>query len=288
MKYEFIYKNREQYPVQRMCHQMKIKRDAYYAWLRRGPSDRDKYDEEILSKIIEFREDKDIKKYGSPRLCLELKDAGFTCGHNKIARIMRINGIRAEIRRKHKYKLPKTDEKNVVENKLNREFTQTEPDKVYVSDVTYIPTLSGWAYLCVFMDLFSRKIVGWSISSNPNTEFILRALNNAAINRMPKKGLMIHSDRGCQYTSNFFKKYLKDNEYIQSMSRKGNCWDNACVESFFSHLKSEAIFGNVFNNVSEVKRAVFEYIEIYYNRKRRHSSCGNVSPVKFEEQKKVA
>ena len=197
---------------------------------------------------------------------------------------MRINDLAAVIKRKHRYKKPNSKENNIVKNILNRKFSRSKKDEVWVTDITYIQTFSGWAYLCVFLDLFSRKIVGWAVSKNPDTYLVLKAFNVAIRARRPSEGLMVHSDQGCQYTSNAYMGFIKANGFIQSMSRRGNCWDNACVESFFGNMKSEIIFESYFYSVEDVKLKIFEHIECFYNKIRRHSSCGNLSPESFEEK----
>ena len=267
-----------------MCRCLSVKPSSYYMWKKRGPSKRSIEDARILRKIEELHKDSEMKKYGSPRLTPELKELGFTCGMNRVARIMRENGIRAYIARKHKYKQQKNSENHIAENILNRNFSWDNIDQAWATDITFIPTDSGWSYLCMFLDLCSRKIVGWSISSNPNTDLVLDALTMAVRHRNPKKGLLIHSDQGCQYTSIRYREYLKSNGFTQSMSRRGNCWDNACAESFFCHLKQDVIFENRFSTVADVELTVFNYIEGYYNRRRRHSSCGFLSPMNYEKK----
>jgi len=284
MKYRFIESHIDEFSVTRMCRMVSIKRSAYYAWKKRGQSVRSLENECILSKIVELRADKKIRTYGSPRLTPELRDAGFICNHKRVERIMRENGIRAHISRKHRYKQQKNKTDHIADNVLDRQFEQDEINKAWGTDITYISTYSGWAYLCMFLDLCSKKVVGWSVSSNPNTDLVLEALAMAVRNRNPDAGLIIHSDQGCQYTSGRYRDYLRDHGYIQSMSRRGNCWDNACAESFFGHLKQDIIFENKFQSVSEVELILFEYIEGFYNLRRRHSACGNISPHNYEKK----
>lgn len=284
MRYKFIKENRNEFTVSGMCRALSIKPSAYYTWEKRGPSKRAVFDDRIRNEITEVYTDPRKRCYGSPRMTVELVGNGISCGIKKIARIMRINNLKAEIRRKHTYKKRKNGVEYISGNILNRNFTQTEPNKVWVSDITYIFTRMGWVYLCVFIDLFSRSVVGWSMSDSANTDLVIDAFNKAYLLRRPGRGLMIHSDRGCQYTSLQFKEHLETTGCIQSMSRPGNCWDNACAESFFSHFKSEIIFGEYFYSVEDLKFKLFSYIEGFYNRERRHASCDNLSPLDYEKK----
>jgi len=282
VKYKFIFDNKIEFSIKRMCSVFTLNPYAYHAWCRRGLSERELYDEKIKEKIIQLYSDPRLRTYGSPRLCPELNEAGLKCGHNRVAKIMRINGITARRRKKHKYKKQTNEVNYIFPNLLNRNFNQKMPNIVWVSDITFIPTVSGWVYLCVFIDLFSKRIVGWAVSSSPNTELVLKALECAIKNRRPPKGLLVHSDRGCQYTAKSYSETLVKYGFVQSMSRRGNCWDNACSESFFGHFKCDAVFEENFFSKEEVERIVFDYIECFYNRKRRHVSCGQLSPINFE------
>ena len=214
---------------------------------------------------------------------------GFAVGKNRVARRMREAGLRSIVRRK--YRPATTDSKHsqpVAENLLQRDFKVAEPDRVWVSDITYIATERGWLYLTVFLDLFSRMVVGWALSSSLSTQMVLSALYRAIGNRRPGAGLIIHSDRGVQYASEAFRGVLKENHFVQSMSRKGNCWDNAVAESFFGILKSELVHHERFTGHQDTLRALFEYIEIDYNRKRKHSTLGYQTPAQFEQAMKSA
>lgn len=284
MKYQFILKNSKLYSIERMCHILSVKPAAYYAWRRRGVSRRELDDQKIVRMIGEVYSDKRKRSYGSPRLAPELSDNGMACGKNKVARIMKQNNICAEIKRKHKYKKQHNKENYVASNSLNRNFNPKEINKAWVTDITYLWTRDGWSYLCVFLDLCSRKVVGWSMSCSPNTELVLSALENALYKRNPPEGLLVHSDQGCQYTSSAYRKCLLNNNCFQSMSRRGNCWDNACAESFFSHLKAELIYTHSLWDYDELKLEVFQYIEGFYNRERRHSSCNYLSPFNYEQK----
>jgi putative transposase len=267
-----------------MCSILEINKKSYYSWQRRGSSNRDKENEMILNKIKEIRKDKKKKCYGSPKIRLELIGMDLDYNHKRIARIMSENAIYAQLRRKHNYKKPGVEKKDVAPNLLNRNFNPSAPNEVWTSDITYIPTHSGWVYHCAVMDLFAKKIIAWEVSNSPNTELVINALQKAIKRRNPSKGLMIHSDQGCQYTSDKYITFIKENSFIQSMSRRGNCWDNACIESFFGHLKNEWLWDFKFYSLAEVKIALFEYIDGFYNTKRFHSGIKDMSPVEYEKK----
>ncbi len=274
--------NHRDYPVSRMCSVLGVSRSGYYDWLKAPESQRASEDRELLNQI-QIIHAKSKRLYGSPKILMELKNRGYTCGHNRIARIMRENNIRARVVKKFRPAARVIDASAAVSNTLNRRFVWDEPNKAWVTDITYIPTKSGWVYLCVFLDLCSRAIVGWCVSENMKTEFVLKALQKACDRRMPGKGLIIHSDQGSQFGSQKFQEYLKSREFVQSMSRRGNCWDNACVESFFRLIKVEELNEYKFKDINEVQYAVFCYIEYFYNRKRIHSRLDYMSPADYEE-----
>jgi len=223
--------------------------------------------------------------YGSTRLQRELIKYGIKAGVNRIRRIMKENGISAVVRRK-KFRYPKDTKSNlpVADNIIDREFTAGKENEKCVSDITYVHTRQGWLYLCIILDLFSKRIVGWAMDKNMKTDLVLSALDMAIKLRGITKGMIFHSDRGSQYRSNDFRNRLKKLGFIQSMSRKGNCWDNACAEAFFKTLKTEALYGRTFCSMEEAKTCIFEYIEVFYNRERRHSSIEYMSPVEFEKK----
>jgi len=284
MKYNFIKNYRIQFPVSRICHVLNISKSGYYTWLKKPKSNRDLENEGLLQKIINFHE-KSGKKYGSPRIYEDLKEADISCSLNRVARIMKINNIQAKMRKKFKATTNSKHNYPIAENILDRNFSVNKKDKVWVSDISYLYTAEGWLYLCIIMDLFSRNIVGWSMDSHMKVDLVKDAFCMAYDKRQPAEGLIFHSDRGSQYASNEFRKLLNSKKYIASMSRKGNCWDNACAESFFHSLKTEEVYFNYYNSRAEARRNVFEYIEVFYNRKRRHSYLGYISPVDFELKK---
>jgi len=239
----------------------------------------------ILDEIKKIHSLKNKETYGAGNLQAELANNGIKAGINRIRRIMKKNNIRAVVRRK-KFRYPKATKSKlpVADNILDRNFVAEKKNEKWVSDITYIPTRQGWLYLCIVLDLYSKRVVGWSMDKNMNTELVLSALNMATNLRGIFKGLIFHSDRGSQYRSNDFRGKLSKHEFVQSMSRKGNCWDNACAESFFKTIKSGLFYGRSIKTYEEAKSCIFEYIEVFYNRERRHSSIGYLSPMKFEEK----
>ena len=271
-----------------MCRALSVSRGGYYSW-RKRPESRRAAANRCLDAHIRAIYNKHKGRYGSPKITDDLKDMGFTVGKNRVARRMREAGLRSIVRRK--YRPATTDSKHsqpVAENLLQRDFTVAEPDRVWVSDITYIATERGWLYLTVFLDLFSRMVVGWALSSSLSTQMVLTALYRAIANRRPGAGLIIHSDRGVQYASEAFRGVVKKHRFVQSMSRKGNCWDNAVAESFFGILKSELVHHERFSGPQDTLKALFEYIEIDYNRKRKHSTLGYQTPAQFERAMKSA
>ena len=221
-------------------------------------------------------------RYGSPRVSVELRRHGFRVGHNRVARLMRENGLQARLRRKFRSTTDSEHALPVAENILDRRFGITEPNVAWVSDITYVATAEGWMYLCMIMDLGSRKIVGWALDRRMKAELVLTALMMAVIHRNPPKGILFHSDRGSQYCSRKVHRRLKSYGFIQSMSRKGNCWDNAPAESFFKTLKNELWGHKAFATREIARMAIFEYIEVFYNRQRLHSGLGYLTPIEYE------
>ena len=274
-------KYRKTYSVSGMCRVLGVSRSGYYDWLKAPELPRAIENRELLILIKEiYAESK--QRYGSPKILLELEKRGYQYGHNRVARIMRKNNIKSKVVKKFRPKGKVIQANEAVSNVLDRRFNWEKPNQAWVTDITYIPTKSGWVYLCVFLDLYSRMIVGWSVDKNMKTEMVLKALKSACAKRNPGNNLIIHSDQGSQFGSNDFKQYLKNNNFIQSMSRRGNCWDNACVESFFRLIKVEELNDYSFKNIDDVKYKIFSYIEYFYNRQRIHSSLGYMSPVNYE------
>lgn len=264
-----------------------MSRSGYYKWLNRGISPRQEKRQKLLQRILEIFED-NLEAYGCPRMFEQLRHEGYTCSYNTVEKLMRQNEIRPKQRRKFKSTTDSKHDLPIAPNILNREFTVEEPDKVWVSDITYIETGQGWLYLCVFIDLFSRAIVGWSMSKNMTADIVVSAFE-MGVAKQGRAPIMAHSDRGSQYASNDFRNLLLANDTIQSMSRKGNCWDNAVAESFFGKLKSELIYRHSYKTRIEATMSIFEYIEIFYNKRRLHSMLGYITPEeKVQKGKKAA
>ncbi len=285
MKYNFMKTNKNNFPIERMAEILEVSKSGYYSWIDRPESDRKIRNYSILKKIKEIHE-KSNRNYGSERIHSSLEDEGLKCNVKTVSKIMKDNGIRAKTKRKFKHTTDSNHSNPVFENILNRQFDVKEKDKVWVSDITYIHTEEGWLYLCVVIDLFSRKVVGWSMGGRISADLVIKAFNMAWNNRNPKTNIIFHSDRGSQYTSKAFQKVLKDKKIvICSMSRKGNCWDNACAESFFHTLKTEEVNHDIYLTKEIAKIKIFEYIECYYNNYRKHSHLGLLNPNEFEKQK---
>jgi len=282
MIYHFIKDHRSEYCVGRMCRVLEVSTSAYYNWLKKKPSQRELHRARLLIEIRRINNNKKTESYGSPRMTTELKSQGLRCNESQVAKLMRENGIQAK--RKVKFKIT-TDSKHkepISPNLLNQDFTSKAPQRRWVSDLTYIWTLQGWLYLTIILDLFDRRIVGWSLSNRMNTPVTTTAaLEDAIQKEHPEPGLIFHSDRGVQYADKRFRKLLSKYKIVQSMSGTGNCYDNAVAESFFKTLKSELIYKYVFSTRMAARLKIFEYIESTYNRFRRHSTLGNMSPWNF-------
>lgn len=264
-----------------------ISRSGYYDWLRRTPvrESRLQKKQQILTAIKRIHEES-RRSYGSPRIYRTLREEGVECGRYTVERLMSKNGIYGKQKRKWVATTDSKHDNPVLPNRLNREFEALEPNRKWVSDITYIATEEGWLYLAAIMDLHSRSIVGWSAGKRITADLVSGALDRALEKRKPDRGLILHSDRGSQYTSRAYQMKLWRNGIIGSMSRKGNCWDNAPMESFFGAMKSEWIYGNRKYRTREEARAdIFKYIEIFYNRKRLHSGLGYKSPETYEKER---
>jgi transposase InsO family protein len=262
---------------------MGVSRSGYYAWKGRPRSARQREGEQLLAHIRGAFE-QSRATYGSPRIHRELGERGVACGEGRVARLMRQNGIRVQPVRRFRATTDSAHALPVAANLLERDFTAEGADRRWAADITYLWTREGWLYLAVVLDLFSRRVVGWSIRPTLERGLVIGALEAALSRRRPAAGLIHHSDRGSQYASGEFQLALSRAGIVCSMSRKGNCWDNAAVESFFGTLKREAVRGRPFASREEARSVVFEYIEVWYNRKRRHSSLGYLSPEQFERR----
>jgi putative transposase len=268
-----------------MCSVLQASKAGYYAWRKREASDRDKRDATITKKIVEIHR-KSRKTYGSPRIHRALRKVGVSCGRKRVARLMREIGVKGRQRKRFRRTTDSKHEHPIAENVLNRRFLPHEisgPNVVWAGDITYIWTMEGWLYLSVILDLFSRRVIGWSMRHTMEAELALDALQMALDQRRPTSGVLHHTDRGVQYACGDYRKLLTRNKMICSMSRKGDCWDNAVSESFFATLKSELIETQPWETREQVRAAVFEYIEVWYNRERLHSSLDYNSPAAYEE-----
>ena len=270
-----------------MCEVLEVSRGGFYTWLRNPESDRSRSNR-VLLREIRVALDRSRQTYGSPRLVVELNESGVSCSENRVARLMRLSGIRAVSKRKYRVTTNSKHNHPVAENLLNRQFSTDRPNAVWLSDITYIWTSEGWLYLAGVIDLHSRMLVGWSMSHRITAELTLKALRQAISRRKVKPDLMHHSDRGGQYAATEYQKLLTTTAMICSMSRKGDCWDNAPMESFFATLKTELVYRDQFKTRQEAKAKIFEYIEVFYNRQRRHSSLGYKSPVDFERRQTLS
>lgn len=266
-----------------MCRVLKVSRSGFYAFLKRPVSARQQR-RELVSQAVESTFIAFNKVYGTPRLTDELNDQGIACSRNHIALLLQEKGLRARNGKGFRYR-PRIESKtHVSENLLARKFEAKEPNQKWVSDITYIRVGRVWLFLAVVLDLFSRKVIGWALDKHMRESLILEAFDMAVSCRDLDEGLLLHSDRGVQYRGHEYQQTLRANGITCSMSRKGNCWDNAVMESFFSRLKVELIYAENYKTVDETQAGLFEYIEMFYNRKRRHSAIGNISPHEYEQR----
>ncbi len=266
-----------------MCQVLEVSENGYANWRKRGKSKR-KQDDEFLAERIEDAYKKNRGKYGSPRIHAELKAQGIHCGRKRVARLMQEQGLSARRSRQKARTTNSNHQFPLASNLLERNFTADAPDKKWMTDITYIDTREGWLFLAGVLDAYSRKIVGWSMDDQHNAELVKAALCMALDQRRPAAGLVHHSDRGSEYASISYQLLLQEHNIQVSMSKKGDCYDNAMIESFWATLKAEGCDKKIFSSRNEAKNAIFEYIEVYYNRKRRHSSLGYLSPVDYEKQ----
>jgi len=277
-----MQEHRRRWPLRVMCRALKVSRSGYYAWQRRPASAQARRRVQLRAVIREVHEHS-RRTYGSPRVSAALKAGGVACCVNTVARIMRADGLRAKTKRKFKATTDSSHGLPVAANLLDRAFTRSRPNEVWVSDITFIPTDEGWLYLATELDLYSRRIVGWAMSERMTSDLVIAALTMALEQRRPLAGLIHHSDRGSQYASGAFQKLLAAHGLVCSMSRKGEVYDNAVMESFYGTLKRELVNFARYATRQEAKQAIFEYIEVFYNRQRLHSTLGYRSPVDFEE-----
>ena len=276
-----IKEQSEKFKVVLMCRLLQVSVSGYYAWLNRAPSLRDEANMKLTRKIKMIFDD-EKSRAGAPRIARRLKAEGELVSRHRVARIMKLNGWRARAAKKFKATTNSNHRLPVAPNLLNQDFSSQKPNEKWVSDITYVATDEGWLYLAVVMDLYSRMVVGWAISERMTSNLVIDALQMALWRRKPPRGLIVHSDRGSQYCSHAYQKIFVTHGLVCSMSKRGDCFDNAAMESWNHSFKVEAIHGEKLTTRTLTKNVVFEYIEIYYNRKRLHSTIGYESPESFE------
>lgn len=281
MKFAFIKAEKANHEVSLMCRVLGVSRSGFYAWCSRPPSERARMDARLSAHVVAIHGES-RKTYGSPRIHAELKAQDVHVSRKRVARLMSEYGICARRKRRFVHTTDSNHSLPVAKNVLARNFSPPAPNRSWAADITYIPTRAGWLFLAVVLDLYSRKIIGWAMSDRIDTSLATAALKMAIESRGPSSELIHHSDRGCQYASHEYRGLLVQASVIASMSRTGNCWDNACVESFFSSVKNELVHHRDYSTREEARQDLFEYIEIFYNRKRRHSALGYKTPSEYE------
>lgn len=283
MKYAFIEAHRSEFPVSLMCKVLGVSRSGFFDWKRRDSSEKEARKNSLVVKISKIHLGSK-KIYGSPRVYKTLKGLGEKCSKTTVERLMRENGIRSKIKRKFKATTNSNHTLPVAPNLVKRDFTADAPNKLWCTDITYLWTEEGWLYLAAIIDVFTRKVVGWAMKDHLTLPLALEALEMAVRRQNPSPGLVHHSDRGCQYAAHEYQAELRRHGFICSMSRRGQCWDNALAESFFHSLKTEHVYHERFSTRAEAKSSVFEWIEVFYNRQRIHSAIGFVSPACYERR----
>lgn len=278
-----IQAEKARFPVRLMCRVLEVSVSGFYAWARRPLCQRDREDQR-LSRVIGQIHERSRRTYGSPRVTHELRARQEVVGRHRVARLMRAAGLKACRPKRFRCTTDSDHARPVAENLLERNFEAQRPNQSWVADITYIWTQQGWLYLAVVLDLFSRRVVGWSMACDLRAKLVLDALKAALLQRAPDAGLLFHSDRGSQYASEEFQRALSSAGIECSMSRRGNCWDNAVAESFFATLKKELVHRNRWPTRQAARTAIFEYLEVFYNRQRRHSSLQYLSPEQYERQ----
>lgn len=287
MKYRAIRDHADRFAVRLMCRALKVSASGYYAWTTRPESERTKANRALLGEIRALHA-QSRRTYGSPSIFNALRKRGDGVGRHRVARLMCVHGIRAKTAKTWRATTDSSHRLPVAANTLDRQFTVTAPNRVWAGDITYIWTNEGWLYLAVVLDLYSRAVIGWAMGPRLTADLAIDALTMALARRKPEPGLPHHSDRGVQYASGDYQQWLADAKMTCSMSRQGNCWDNAVVESFFGTLKKELIHDQRYSTREAATQDVFEWIEVFYNRQRRHSTLGYRSPAEFEAMRKVA
>jgi len=287
VKYAFIQKLAHNHSVVRLCHALSVSRSGYYLWRSRSPSARDCFNQRLTQEMQRIHVDV-METYGSPRMHVELNELGYEVGRGRVERLMRKHRIQAQQTKRHKRTYHVREPQMAEPNLLNRQFSAEQANRKWVSDITFIETAQGWLYLAVVLDLYSRAIVGWSMSSQPNATLVRNALKMAISQRVEVEGALVHSDQGSQYKAASYRADLAEQGMVCSMSRKGECHDNAVAESFFHTLKNELVHARRFKTRDDAKQAIFKYIELFYNRKRRHSYLNYQAPLVYENMTAVA
>jgi len=287
VKYRFIEEHRETFRVSALCAVLGVSRSGYYEWRERPPSERALENERLLGLIRQVHADS-RENYGERKTWEALRAQGESCGRHRVARLRRLDGLTAKRVRRFRLAYAARNSEPPAPNLLNWDFTTTKPNRVWVTDITFVPTRRGWLYVATMVDLFSRRVVGWAMSQRIDQQLVVDALHMAIRQRRPQHGLIVHSDQGQQYAGSAYRTVLQQHGIVQSMSRKGNCLDNAVAESFFSNLKNELVHHIVFEDRDEARTAIFDYMEVFYNRKRLHQSLGFTSPIDFEMMANVA
>ncbi len=285
MRYHFVEQHQGAFRTTAMCRVLNVSRSGFYAWRMRRPSSRAQANTMLLAHIRRIHVDA-RENYGTVKTWRALTDAGIACGRHRVARLRQAHGIEAKRLRRFRANYAPRDPQSIP-NLLDRHFTAPAPDRAWVGDVTFIPTREGWLYLAVLLDLYSRRVVGWAMSEQHNRPLVIAALTMAIEHRCPKPGLIHHTDQGILYATTAYRSVLTAHGMIQSMSRKGDCYDNAVAESFFSNLKNELTWHCRFPDRATARAAVFDYIEVFYNRQRLHQTLDYLSPVRYEERRVV-
>lgn len=278
MKYAVVDRLRQEHAVRLICRVLGVSASGYYAWRKRPEARRSREDRQLVVRIRAIHKSTK-RRYGSPRIHHQLRDEGIRCGRKRVERLMRQDGLVGIQARRYRV-MPKHDPSPPAPDLVRRQFEVEVPDAVWAGDMTYLWTPQGWVFLAVVLDLFSRRIVGWALSRKADARLMIRAMERAVYERRPRSGLVSHSDQGCQYTSASYRDFAKDHGIQLSMSRRGNPWDNAVVESFFATLKTE--LGDTFLSFDSARRELFEYIEGFYNTRRIHTAIGWMSPAQYE------
>ena len=287
MKYAFIEQYRVQYPVRRMCPVIRVSRSGYYAWRGRPESARSRFKRDLLSEIRRVHERFD-ERYGAVKCWRHLKREGIACGRDQVVKLRRLNDLFSKRRRRFVVTTRSKPTYRAAPDRLNRVFSAAAPNQVWVGDVTFIDTRQGWLYLAVLLDLYSRKIVGWSMANRNDIALVQACLDRAVAHRRPPPGLIHHTDRGATYSAQTYRQALSREGMITSISRKGDCWDNAVSESFFGQLKNEWAWQQDYPDRDQARAALYEYIELFYNDQRLHQTLGYIRPVEYEKNQRVA